>query len=331
MSASPASPVAGLVDWHNHLFAPGLVPPAQARGRWPGVRTGTDGGLELTLGGEFYRTIDERTVSAPARLPDMDAQGVAVQVLSPPPYAVAFAGPADEYASLVRQHNDELLRIVAERPDRFAMLGMLPYGDDAAVFAELDHLAGRSGVAGVCLTAYRDDALCVPQRAAMWRAIADAGHLVFVHPADTAMCADDLGAGSMFGLGMPFSTGRLAVRMITSGLLAEVPALRVLLAHAGGALPAIIDRVAHGWTMGQLPQLAESPRDYARRAFWADSAAYGAVPLRAAQDALGVDRLVYGSDYPFIAAVSPQQVEALEPAAGRLAALIRNGEVLLRS
>lgn len=318
-----------LVDWHTHLLSSRIAPPAGALGRWPGVRVRADGAAELTLGGEFYRAVDERTFAAEPRLADMDAQGVGVQVLSPPPYLVAFDGPPAERALLARQQNDELLRIVAERPDRFAAFAMLPYGDDAAVSRELDRVAGRPGVVGVCLTAYRDDALCVPAQADLWRSVAGAGLLVFVHPADTAMCPDDLAAGSAFGLGMPFGTARLATRMITSGLLGAVPDLRVLLAHAGGALPSIVDRVNHGWVLGQLPGLSEEPLELARRAFWVDSAAYGPAPLRAAAEVLGADRMVYGSDYPFAAGVSPQQLAAFEPAVDRLATLARNGRALL--
>lgn len=102
----------------------------------------------------------------------------------------------------------------------------------------------------------------------------------------------------------------------------------MLLAHAGGALAATIDRLAWDWQMGQLPQLTESPLAIARRAFWVDAIAYAPVPLRAALDIFGTDRMVYGSDYPFAALLSPHELADIDPAALELAAT--NGKVLLK-
>jgi aminocarboxymuconate-semialdehyde decarboxylase len=318
--------VAGLIDWHNHMLAPGLQPPAEASGKWPGIRSSSCG-YQLTLGGSFYRDVDTRTFQAEPRLAEMDDLGVQLQVLSAPPYAVAFDGPGAEYAVLVAQQNEFLAEMVAAYPDRFALLAMLPYGDDAAVSAELKRLAGYPGVAGVCLTPNRDDHLCQPEHRDLWRTLAAAGHIVFVHPADTAMCEADLASGSVFGAGMPFSTARIATRLITSGTLSEVSELRVLLAHAGGALAATIDRLTRGWQMGQLPQLAESPLAIARRAFWVDAIAYAPAPLRAALDTFGPGRMVYGSDYPFAALLSPHELASLEPTALELVTI--NGKMLL--
>jgi hypothetical protein len=135
------------------------------------------------------------------------------------------------------------------------------------------------------------------------------------------MCEPDLAAGSMFGAGMPFSTARIATRLITSGTLSEVSELRVLLAHADTALAATIDRLARGWQTGQLPQLTESPLAIPRQAFWVDATAYAPVPLRAALDIFGTDRMVYGSDYPFAALLSPHGAgrhRPRRPGAGRL-------------
>jgi aminocarboxymuconate-semialdehyde decarboxylase len=318
--------VAGLIDWHNHMLSADLHPPAEASGRWPGIRS-SGGSYQLTLGGSFYRDVDTRTFQAGPRLADMDGLGVQLQVLSAPPYAVAFDGPPAEYAALVAQQNEFLAGVVAAHPDRFALLAMLPYGDDAAVAAELERLAGYPGMAGVCLTPNRDDHLCGPQHRDLWRMLAAAGHIIFVHPADTAMCEPDLASGSVFGAGMPFSTARIATRLITSGTLSEVADLRVLLAHAGGALAATIDRLTRGWQMGQLPQLTESPLAIARQAFWVDAIAYAPAPLRAALDTFGADRMVYGSDYPFAALLSPDELADIDP--GALELVAANGKMLL--
>src|ERR1700685_4633591 len=110
------------------MVAPGLHPPAEASGKWPGIRSG-GGGYQLTLGGRFYRDVDTRTFQAEPRLAEMDSLGVQLQVLAAQPYAVAFDGPPAEYAVLVAQQNEFLAEVVAAHSDRFALLAMLPYGD----------------------------------------------------------------------------------------------------------------------------------------------------------------------------------------------------------
>lgn len=317
-----------LIDWHAHMLADTLIPPDGARGRWPGVRR--DGGTtELTLGGDFYRTIDHRTFAAGPRLADMDATGVGMQVLSPPPYAVAFDGPLPEFAALAAQQNDFLAAVCAAHPDRFAMFGMLPYGDPALVSAELERLRDMPAVRGICLTSHHNDDLADRAHTEFWATVARRRWVVFVHPADTAMCDCDVASGARFGAAMPIGTGRMATRFITSGLLAEVPELRILLAHAGGTLPATVDRLAKGWLVGQHPNLAHSPLDYARQAFWVDSIAYAATPRRAALETFGAGRMVYGSDYPFVVMMTPQDVQDVDPDADLLAHLATTGTRLL--
>lgn len=320
----------GLIDWHAHMLSDRLVPPAGAVGRWPGVRPGPHG-VELTLGGASYRPIDARTFEVEARLPDMDAAGVAAQVLSPPPYAVAFDGPPDEHASLARQQNEFLNGVVSARPDRFAMFATLPYGRPDLVDAELDRLEQMPGVLGVCLTAHRDDLICSPEHEAFWHRIADRRWVVFVHPADTAMCPADVAGGAVFGLGMPLATARTATAMITSGLFARIPRARVLLAHAGGAFPATVDRLERGWRMGQHPGMADPPTAVVRRCIWADALVYASGPLALAHAVFGDDRLVFGSDAPFAAVLTPAELDSLDPSGEVLPRLRDNGRSLYSS
>ncbi|WP_300019706.1 amidohydrolase family protein [Pseudonocardia sp.] len=316
-----------LVDWHAHMLSDRLAPPSGAEGAWPGIRT-AGGALELTLGGRPYRPVDARTFDPEPRLVDMDARGVAVQVLSPPPYAVAFDGPAAEFASLAEQQNAFLGEITSACPERFAMLGMLPYGEPARVTAEIERLEKLPGVRGVCLTAHRDDPVTDAAHEELWARFATNGWVVFVHPADTAMCAEDTATGAVFGLGMPLATARTATALVLSGMLAAVPRTRVLLAHAGGAFPATVDRLTRGWQLGMHPALAESPLATVRRSFWADALAYAPAPLHLAGAVFGADRLVYGSDYPFAAELRPAELESLHGDADLLARLTANGERL---
>ena len=82
---------AGLVDVHTHALDPD-IPNLGDRypGAWPSVERLADGRARVMLGSVRYRVVDERCWSAERRLRDMDAEGVAAQVLSPMPATLAI-------------------------------------------------------------------------------------------------------------------------------------------------------------------------------------------------------------------------------------------------
>ncbi len=240
----------------------------------------------------------------------MDRMGVARQVLSAPPLLQAYSNAPEHVAELARDSNAHLIDVCRQAPDRFAMLGMLPLGDPRATDAELERLHGDESCVGVSLPAYTYDRVIADrERTQAWRGIADLG-VVLVHPADTALCEADRSIGAVFGAAMVITTARTAVHMITSGLLDRVPDLQVLLAHAGGCFPSLLGRLEYGFSaLGRNGNLLASPKAQVRRSFWADSVAYDDLTVQHAADVFGHDRIVYGSDYPFDAVVTPRDLD----------------------
>lgn len=263
----------------------------------------------------------------------MDRDGVACQVLSAPPLLQAYAGAAEDLASLATQHNAFLGEVVAKGQGRFAMMGMLPFADSEATAREVARLEKYPDMVGISLPAHIYDDLIQDRGTTLWSTLAELGWLVFVHPADTALCDADRSTGAVFGAAMPLTTARTATHFITSGLLDRVPDLTILLAHAGGAFPAIVDRMNHGWQkLGRNADLQVSPLTHVRRSFWADSVVYSERSMRHAQEIFGPDHLVYGSDYPFDAIVTARDIAAMGTAGAGgawLESLDRNGAALL--
>ncbi len=102
-------------------------------------------------------------------------------------------------------------------------------------------------------------------------------------------------------VGMPAETSLAICSLIFGGVLERLPALRIAFAHAGGAFPATIGRIAHGYDV--RPDLCAvfndvSPREYLRR-IYVDSLVHDPLMLRYLVDLMGPDRVALGSDYPF--------------------------------
>lgn len=161
-----------------------------------------------------------------------------------------------------------------------------------------------------------DDAALDP----IWAALETSQLLVFIHPHygvpdslfSSSSSAPRSGGGSghvlPLSLGFPFETTTAFVRMWLSGVFDRFPRLRVLLAHAGGAVVGLADRVQScvehergfyddGRERVRGPK--RSLRTVMRQNIYLDGVAYGATGIRAAVEMVGKDKVMWGSDHPF--------------------------------
>jgi aminocarboxymuconate-semialdehyde decarboxylase len=91
-----------------------------------------------------------------------------------------------------------------------------------------------------------------------------------------------------------------AASMITGGMAARHPRLRIAFSHGGGALAILLPRLVHAWTKiaAARESLPESPAVYARRFFY-DALVFEPEAIRFLVTSFGGSQIVVGSDYPF--------------------------------
>ena len=258
------------------------------------------------FGGAPYRRIDHRCWSADVRLADMDREGIAVQLLSPIPVTFCYQALAAGAAELASAQNEFFARVVRAHPTRFAALGAVPLQDPDRAVDELGRCMRQPGFLGVEIgTQVGGTELTDPSLDRFFAVAHELGALVLVHPSDQDLPTRVTGLGLGFGAGMPIETAVAAAALITSGALSRRPALRICLAHGGGALPALIGRLDKGAIITGTP--ADSPNLPSRlaRQFWCDSLTYNRAALDAAVEVFGRDHVLLGSDYPFPAMPEP--------------------------
>src|SRR5690606_6141330 len=102
-----------------------------------------------TFGGKPFRELDDRSWDIARRLGDMDADGVAIQVLSPMPELLSYWLADDHSESLCDFVNGEVAAAVANRTDRFMGLGMVPMQQPRLAVRHLRRLRDQFGLAGV--------------------------------------------------------------------------------------------------------------------------------------------------------------------------------------
>lgn len=286
-----------MIDFHTHWIPSGLPDLAARSGnsRWPVFDRATG---RLMISGEAVRALPASGWDVQARLDAMDAAGVARHVLSPvPPLLCDWAGPklGTEWATAI---NDSLASLAADHSDRFSALGAIPVAHPDESVAVLER-AKASGLAGVEVAATAvDEEFDAPRLRAVFTAAADLGLVVFIHPlilGTTARWTPRItGHTANFGLGMTTDTAIAAARLLFGGVLADVPGLRVCLAHGGGTFAWALARMNIAWDdEAQGMTLAEAVRP-----FYTDSVVYRPPNLRYLVDTLGADHVCFGTDYP---------------------------------
>lgn len=274
------------IDLHAHLWNVDYLDLVQSFGR---IDTPTQRNRGATMSpGDIEK-----------RFAMMDRAGVAIQVLSVSPQAPHFAEKAHAVAA-ARSANDMNAEAVARYPKRFKAFAALPMPHVDEALKELDRALGQPGMVGVALT-----------NSILGRSIADPGFLplfeelnrrscvIFLHPIGDAIGSPLVADHHLtWMIGAPFEDTVAVMHLIMQGIPTRYPKLKIVNSHLGGALPVLTKRL-DSITTWEYPQMPEKPSDAVRRMYY-DTVDYGDVSaLRAAVGALGADRMVLGSDFPY--------------------------------
>lgn len=290
-----------VTDFHTH-FVPADFPADDGTELlWPSMRRLSDYEAEVIICDRVFRRIDARSWDPSVRLSDMDRDGIDRQVLSPMPELLSHWFAPDPAQRICAHLNRSMADMVASCPRRFAAYGAVPLQAPDLAAREIRNLSA-AGFAGIEIGSHVNG-LPLGDRSLdpVYAAAESEGMVVMVH----ALRPDGLnrvGAGADAAVTLfPMESALAALSMLTGGVLARFPGLRILLAHGGGALPILSARLRQVQACVSPPHLAGCGGDAAElsRRFHVDSIVYDADVLRFVTARQGGRRLVMGSDYPF--------------------------------
>jgi len=303
------------IDMHNHFIAPEVIEHLARDGKHYGTRIVEREGRRFFLVQEkALRPIDGPISNAGARIVDMQRGGIATQAVSCVPFLMYPDVDAALGLAIAQVNNDAMVALAASDPAHFVALASVPMQDPAAAAKELER-AARLGLRGVeippkVIERQLDEADFGP----FWEAAEALGMVVCIHPFEAA----PTGALARYFLGNLvgnlYDTGMAAALLIYGGVLERHPKLRIVLYHAGGALPAIVGRLDMGYRLVSECRSAipRPPSTYVSQ-FNFDIIAHNRAMLGHLVRTYGADRFVVGTDYPLPAGLAHpiEEVRAL--------------------
>lgn len=286
-----------IIDLHSHYLPPMAVKaagpvPLRLEERPDGTYLFTDGPRSLTLERSLF--------DLEQQIRDMARQGLDRKALSVPPFAFQYELDAATRLRWSRALNDGIAAAVRTYPHAFLGFATLPLPDVAAALTELERAVSDLGLSGVEIAGNiagveLDDPILEP----FWARIEQLGLPVLIHPHHVP------GANRMQEyhlrnlVGNPVETALAASRLIFGGVLERYPGLRIILSHGGGALPALVGRLAHGFAARpECKVRATAPMESLRRLFY-DTIVFDGMVLRHLVERVGAGQVVLGTDYPF--------------------------------
>ncbi len=291
------------IDIHAHMVPRGLWQATEAKREWYGFHHEPGEGLGTMVGGGRRTSFSSPKVrlTPEERLKDMDAQGVDVQVVSlHTPFFGYHLDPAQGRA-LAREVNDEIAAMARQWPARFAGLGTLPVPDVKAAIEELERAVTVLGLKGAEL----DTALAWddPKFLPLFKAAEAMGAVLFFHPQPqhNFLMERTTKYGLFNSLGVIMDDTIAVALLIHGGVLDACPNLQVCIAHGGGLACYAMGRMDRAWqgTPAERRSIPRPPGSYQRRLHY-DTVVGSEQALRFLIDTVGVDRVVLGSDWPFV-------------------------------
>ena len=274
----------------EHCLSPGLVE------YWMPTVSDIDPGIATRL----YSRLND---FGEQRLKAMTNAGIERAILSIAGPGVQAERDLATATRRARESNDFLAREIYKRPERYSGFAHLAMQDPRAAANELERCVRDLGFAGAMIHGhtngrYLDEAAFDP----FWDRVSSLDVPVFLHDTDPVVPAPVLDGFPALRRAMwewSFETGSHALRLILGGVFDRFPRACVVLGRLGEALP---------YRMAQLDSraklygvsLARPPSHYLKENMLMTTGGLAAVePLYCAVAALGPERILFGSDYPF--------------------------------
>jgi aminocarboxymuconate-semialdehyde decarboxylase len=214
-------------------------------------------------------------------------------------------------ASLV---NDAFADAVRKSRGRFVALATLPLNDPAASVREFERACGQLGFRGAMVFSNINEvALADPRFWPLYERANERDAVFFIHPTHPVGVEAMTEYWLMPLVGFLFDTTLAAAKLVFSGAAERFPRIRWVLAHLGGAIPYLAERLDRGFHAFRecRAHIPRPPSEYLKTQFYYDTVNFDPRALELAIAFAGADHVLAGSDYPHQIGSIPRMLESI--------------------
>lgn len=267
----------------------------------------------ITHRGARFFGVTQPMTEVDRRIEDMDRVGIDVEVVSLSTPNIFFADETRQ-PEVARALNNAYAELIARHPTRFKGFASIPMDDSEAAIAELHRAIDELEMSGVVLLSnIRGRALTSPIYRPFFEEANRMNLCIFLHPMIPANSEPfkEYVLGPL--VGFPFDTTLAVARMCFDGMLRDLPNIRWIIGHLGGAVPYLMERLDSGYRdfAECRVNIDEPPSTYLKRLYY-DTVTFSAHNLRMARDLVGTDHMVMGSDYPHMLGSIERSVSSIQ-------------------
>ncbi|MBW2030259.1 MAG: amidohydrolase [Deltaproteobacteria bacterium] len=293
-----------VIDIHNHFYSRPWLDYLAERSEEPRFEwTGPTSGVARI--GEFTPSHVDKAgdFDIEARIRDLDDAGIDVQVLSHTCPGVAEL-PVAESIEWAKKINDIFADICKQFPGRFYFLATIPPRDIKEALKEMERASKELGAKGVQMYSNIDGVLATSEEFyPIFEKASEFDLSVKIHPSFKPLATDAMRkAGLPLQLyGFTLDTTMVLTTMLFQGLFERLPGLKVIHSHLGGMAPYMMGRVDTAFKRyakeinikGSRP-----PSEVYKEHVYIDTLSMHVPAIKCAWEYMGVDRLLFGTDYP---------------------------------
>jgi len=287
-----------IIDFHNHFYPQEYLEAIQKGQSFIKVTFDADNNPLLHYPGDYnilvpsHRDINFREKAI------KDA-GVDKQILTFTTPGTQIETP-ERSVELARMVNDGFAKIIKKHGEQFDVLATLPMNAPDASVVELERVFKDLGFKGVMLFSNINGTALSDQRFwSLYEKANDLRAVFYIHPNFPVGVEAMTDYWLMPLVGFTFDTTLAAAKLVFSGVVEKFPKIRWVLAHLGGAVPYLAERLDRGYFAFKecREHISKPPSEYLKD-FYYDSVNFDINALQLAIDFAGADHIVAGSDYP---------------------------------
>lgn len=289
-----------VIDVHTHMLSQDWLDSILKHGGKYGLIQAIGGAKVISMDGAPFMTLTDGMFDYEMRIREMDKAGVDLAIVSLTCPNVFWGGREISLAT-ARAINDDMARQQERFPERIRWFASLPWQHPDDAVAELARARANGAVGVMQIATVSGAPLTDATFAPTWAAIEAADLPVLVHPGappgfkDMGMFDYNLIAN----IGFMFDTTLAITRMIYDGFFDRHPAIKVIASHGGASLPYLVGRLDQCWNNMPPTRINTSrpPSTYLKQIYY-DSVVYTPDALEMCLRVGGIDKVLYGSDYP---------------------------------